>query len=99
MTKYISRDELIEFIRHNSKLFLDDYAQAVFWELMALKLPTIDPISEIDEMIEEYKKNELTWVVALQELKEIYDISMVYDDNPEVERVCKKLNLPFYPCY
>ncbi len=29
----------------------------------------------------------------------MYDIKMVYDDNPEVEKVCRKLGINFYPCY
>ena len=36
---------------------------------------------------------------ALRVLMQMYKVQMVYDDNPEVEKVCRKLGINFYPCY
>ena len=36
---------------------------------------------------------------VLRVLIQMYQIMMLYDDNPAVENVCKKLKIPFYPCY
>lgn len=45
------------------------------------------------------KKNEVFKEEKLKELMEVYDIQMVYDDNHKVWEVCKRLGLPFNPCY
>lgn len=37
---------------------------------------------------------------VLRVLSQMYEeISMVYDDNPEVGKVCARLRIPFYPVY
>lgn len=55
LMKLIPFDWFIQFIKDNPKLFLDDYAQAVFWELAYEKLKTIDPVEIIEEMIGELR--------------------------------------------
>ncbi len=45
------------------------------------------------------EKNEVFKKKKLIELMKDYRIAMVYDDNPEVEKVCQRLKIPFYPCY
>lgn len=65
-TLYVERDLVIEFIRHNPELFLDEYAQAVFWELLAITIPSIpNPIEEIDKMQEEIKNGIDPWHVTM----------------------------------
>lgn len=36
---------------------------------------------------------------VLRMLSQMFEIQMMYDDNPEVEKVCRRLKVPFYPCY
>lgn len=44
-------------------------------------------------------KNHIYKKEKLIELQKEYKIMMVYDDNPEVWKVCEELKIPFYPCY
>ena len=45
------------------------------------------------------QKNHIFKEEKLKEILKEKNIRMVYDDNPEVGEVCKRLKIPFYPCY
>lgn len=85
----------VDIIILTGRKYSDHYQATTDW-LEKYEIPYDHLIMCKDSQPEE---NHIFKKRTLRVLSQIYDIRMVYDDNPEVEKVCRKLKIPFYPCY
>jgi len=84
----------VEIIVLTGRKYSEYYNETVSW---------LDKNIEYDQLIMNMSShplpNHLFKKETLRVLMQVYDIRMVYDDNPEVGKVCNKLRLPFKQVY